>query len=111
MARRPPPSIAPWRDLPLPHRPLTRLVQMGSATRTVSGVWVYRVDAERGLLFVRGQVPGHNGNWVSVRDDARRQRQGAAPMKGLPFPTHLGPASVETAATDRPLRPGQPLSL
>lgn len=38
---------------------------MGDVTRTVQNLDIVRVDAERGLLLVRGAVPGHkNGNIV-----------------------------------------------
>lgn len=38
---------------------------LGDVTRTVQNLDVVRVDAERGLLLVRGAVPGHkNGNIV-----------------------------------------------
>lgn len=76
------------------------------------GVWVYRVDPARNLLWVRGQVPGHAGNWVYVRDDVRRLSRGEAAMQGLPFPTHVGALPPPaTAAPDKPRRPGEPMSL
>lgn len=78
----------------------------------VFGVWVYRVDPARNLLWVRGQVPGHAGNWVYVRDDVRRLSRGEAAMQGLPFPTHVGALPPPaTAAPDKPRRPGEPMSL
>ncbi len=52
-----------------------------------------QVDAARNLLYVRGQVPGHKGNYVLVRDAVRKPR-----ATDLPFPTFLGaeppPATV-----------------
>lgn len=46
------------------------------------------MDAARNLLYVRGQVPGHKGNFVYVRDAVLVPflRQPARPL-----PTHLGP--------------------
>jgi large subunit ribosomal protein L3 len=34
----------------------------------VQGCLVWRVDPERNLLWVKGQVPGHKGNFVYVKD-------------------------------------------
>ena len=40
---------------------------LGDVTRTVQTLDVVRVDAERGLLLVRGAVPGHKNGNVVVR--------------------------------------------
>ena len=40
---------------------------MGAVTRTVQNLDIVRVDAERGLLLVRGAVPGHKNGDVVVR--------------------------------------------
>ncbi len=50
----------------------------GSATRTVQTLTVVRVDAERGLLLVKGSVPGMDGGQVVVRPAAKaRAKKGA----------------------------------
>jgi large subunit ribosomal protein L3 len=41
--------------------------QYGNATRTVQTLSVVRVDAERGLLLVKGSVPGADGGHIVVR--------------------------------------------
>lgn len=41
--------------------------QYGNVTRTVQTLPVVRVDAERGLLLVKGSVPGADGGHVVVR--------------------------------------------
>jgi large subunit ribosomal protein L3 len=41
--------------------------QLGNVRRTVRGLEVVRVDAERNLLLVRGSVPGHRNAVVLVR--------------------------------------------
>ena len=41
--------------------------QPGAVTRTVQNLDVVRVDAERGLLLVKGAVPGHKNSDVIVR--------------------------------------------
>ena len=45
--------------------------QYGSATRTVQTLSVVRVDKERGLLLVRGSVPGADGGAVIVRPSVK----------------------------------------
>ena len=45
--------------------------QYGNVSRTVQTLKVVRVDAERGLLLVRGAVPGADGGHIVVRPAAR----------------------------------------
>jgi large subunit ribosomal protein L3 len=48
--------------------------RMGNARVTTTNVEVARVDAERGLLFVNGSVPGHNNAVIRVRPSVKAQR-------------------------------------
>jgi large subunit ribosomal protein L3 len=45
--------------------------QYGNVTRTVQTLTVVRVDAERGLLLVKGSVPGADGGHILVRPAAK----------------------------------------
>ncbi len=54
---------------------------MGDRRVTVQSLRVVSTDAERGLVMVRGCIPGSEGSWVMIRDAAKRK----AP-EGLPFP-------------------------
>ena len=45
--------------------------QLGNDTRTVQMLTVVRVDKERGLLLVRGSVPGADGGAVIVRPSVK----------------------------------------
>ena len=45
--------------------------QYGNVTRTVQTLTVVRVDAERGLLLVKGSVPGADGGHIIVRRAAK----------------------------------------
>ena len=45
--------------------------QYGNVTRTVQTLTVIRVDAERGLLLVKGSVPGADGGHIIVRRAAK----------------------------------------
>jgi large subunit ribosomal protein L3 len=51
---------------------------MGDVTRTVQNLDVVRVDAERGLLLVKGAVPGHKNADIVVRPAVKATpKQGA----------------------------------
>jgi len=54
---------------------------LGQETVTTLNVTVWKVDAERGLILVKGSVPGTEGSFVKIRDAVKS----AAPA-GLPFP-------------------------
>ena len=61
---------------------------LGQDRVTTLNIEVAHVDAERGLLMVRGAVPGAKNGWVLVRDAIKRK-----PPEGLPYP-----ASIRAAA-------------
>ena len=46
--------------------------RMGNEKVTVQNLIIHAVDAERGLLLVRGAVPGNNGSLVVVRSAAKK---------------------------------------
>ena len=50
--------------------------QHGNARRTTLNLRVERIDAENGLLFVRGAVPGHRNGLVRIRSAVRGSRKG-----------------------------------
>ncbi|QDQ88654.1 50S ribosomal protein L3 [Alcaligenaceae bacterium SJ-26] len=50
---------------------------MGDVTRTAQNLDVVRVDAERGLLLVKGAVPGHVGSDIVVRPAIKHVGKGA----------------------------------
>ena len=52
---------------------------MGARNRTQQNLEIVRTDAERGLLFVKGSVPGHKGGWLSVQDAVKVARHENAP--------------------------------
>ena len=72
--------------------------QMGDERITTLNVEIAAVDAEKGLLMVRGSVPGAKDGYVMVRDAIKRK----AP-EGLPFPAaFIGASAAEAPATDAP---------
>jgi large subunit ribosomal protein L3 len=52
---------------------------MGAKNRTQQNLEVVRTDAERGLIFVKGSVPGHKGGWLLVKDAVKGPRPDDAP--------------------------------
>jgi len=52
---------------------------MGARNRTQQNLEVVRTDPIRGLLFIKGSVPGHKGSWLTVTDAIKLARPDAAP--------------------------------
>jgi large subunit ribosomal protein L3 len=52
--------------------------QYGNVTRTVQTLTVVRVDAERGLLLVKGSVPGADGGHIIVRPSVKTPKKKGA---------------------------------
>ena len=52
---------------------------MGAKNRTQQNLEVVRTDVERGLIFVKGSVPGHKGGWLLVKDSVKVPRPDDAP--------------------------------
>jgi len=56
---------------------------MGDETTTTQNLDIFRVDAERSLLLIRGAVPGSKGGFVTVRPAVKTRVKGpAAAAKG-----------------------------
>mgnify|MGYP001315108325 FL=1 len=56
--------------------------QMGGERVTTQNLVVVKTDAERGLLMIKGAVPGSKGGWVLVRDAVKKVANGDAPKPG-----------------------------
>ena len=52
---------------------------MGDRQRTQQNLEIVRTDTARGLLFVKGSVPGHKGTWLMVKDAVKVARHADAP--------------------------------
>lgn len=65
---------------------------MGAARVTVQNLEIVATDGERGLIMVKGGLPGAKGGYVLVKDAVKRP----AP-EGLPFPAAVKAAAVADA--------------
>ena len=76
---------------------------MGDKNRTQQNLEIVSTDAERGLIFVKGSVPGSKGGWLLVKDAVKIARPADAPYPaGLRIVEREEPvvAQVEEAAVD-----------
>jgi large subunit ribosomal protein L3 len=55
---------------------------MGDERVTTQNLVVVKTDADRGLLMIRGAVPGSKGGWVIVRDAVKKAAHKDAPKPG-----------------------------
>ena len=55
---------------------------LGAETVTTQNIVVVKTDKDRGLIMLKGSVPGVKGGWVSVRDAAKRKLPDGAPKPG-----------------------------
>jgi len=63
---------------------------MGAVRVTTQNLQVVRTDSERGLIMVKGAVPGNKGGWVTVKDAVKK-----------PFPENaILPAALKSAAEE-----------
>ncbi|WP_099826121.1 50S ribosomal protein L3 [Oceaniglobus indicus] len=63
---------------------------MGAARVTTQNLQVIRTDADRGLIMVKGAVPGSKGGWVTIKDAVKK-----------PTPENvIYPAALKSAAEE-----------
>jgi large subunit ribosomal protein L3 len=79
---------------------------LGQENVTTLNVTVFRVDVERGLILLKGAVPGTEGTYVKIRDAVKRAAPADLPKPGA-FRTAGGsseaaPAEVEAPAAEAP---------
>jgi large subunit ribosomal protein L3 len=62
---------------------------MGAAKVTTQNLQVVKTDSARGLLMIKGAVPGSKGGWVTVKDAVKK-----------PFPENaILPAALRSVAS------------
>ncbi len=53
--------------------------QMGNRQRTIQNLQVVAADEERGLIFIKGGLPGSKGSWISLKDAVKKALPSEAP--------------------------------
>ena len=75
---------------------------MGAARVTTQNLEVVKTDADRGLVFIKGAVPGSKGGWVTVKDAVKKKLP-----ENVPFPAALKSAATEAPAEEAPAEGGE----
>ncbi|MEP3051392.1 MAG: 50S ribosomal protein L3 [Erythrobacter sp.] len=70
---------------------------MGDRQRTQQNLEVVRTDADRGLLFIKGSVPGSKNGWLLVSDAVKLKMS-----DDLPFPGAIVEAGTPQNDTEAP---------
>ncbi|MEM7441469.1 MAG: 50S ribosomal protein L3 [Pseudomonadota bacterium] len=70
---------------------------MGAARVTIQNLEVVKTDVDRGLIMIKGAVPGSKGGYVTIRDAVKK----AAP-EGLPMPAAIRAAAEAVAEAAAP---------
>src|SRR5580698_1404685 len=77
---------------------------LGQENVTTLNLTVFRVDVERGLILIKGAVPGTEGGFVKIRDAVK-----SAPPADLPTPGAIRKsAAAETAEPEAPVLDATP---
>ena len=74
---------------------------MGAAKVTTQNLEVVKTDSARGLIMIKGAVPGSKGGWVTVKDAVKKPTP-----NDLPFPAALKSTIVETTEPSPELTEG-----
>jgi large subunit ribosomal protein L3 len=72
---------------------------MGAERITTQNLEVVRTDVERGLIMVKGAVPGSKGGWVLVRDAVKSKLPEGVPTPGA-FRRAGGAVAAEAAPVE-----------
>ncbi|MES2147686.1 MAG: 50S ribosomal protein L3 [Pseudomonadota bacterium] len=70
---------------------------MGARNRTQQNLEIVRTDAARGLLFVKGSVPGPKGAWLTVEDAIKLPRH-----DDVPYPAGLFDPKAKAPVEEAP---------
>ena len=70
---------------------------MGAVRVTTQNLEVVKTDAGRGLIMVKGAVPGSKGGWVTIKDAVKKKLP-----ENVPFPATLKSAAKAAAVTEAP---------
>ena len=75
---------------------------MGAARVTTQNLEVVKTDTARGLIMVKGAVPGSKGGWVTIKDAVKKPFPSEAPL-----PAALKQAEAAAPAEEAPAEGGE----
>ena len=75
---------------------------MGAVRVTTQNLQVVKTDADRGLIMIKGAVPGSKGGWVTVKDAVKKPLP-----ENVPFPAALRSAEALAVAEEAPAEGGE----
>jgi large subunit ribosomal protein L3 len=67
---------------------------MGDCNVTIQNLRVVKTDPERGLIMIKGAVPGAKGGWVTLKDAIKKKLP-----DNIPYPTS-SEQSIESKASE-----------
>ena len=80
---------------------------LGQETVTTLNVTIWRIDTERGLILVKGAVPGTEGSYVKIRDAVKAKAPADLPMPGAFRKAGQTAVTPEVAAQEAPVEAPQ----
>ena len=78
---------------------------MGAARVTTQNLEVVKTDVERGLIMIKGAVPGAKGGWVTIKDAVKKKLP-----EGVPHPAAIKASAApaaEAPAAEAPAEGGE----
>ncbi|MAC79714.1 MAG: 50S ribosomal protein L3 [Rhodobacteraceae bacterium] len=78
---------------------------MGAARVTTQNLEVVKTDVERGLIMIKGAVPGAKGGWVTIKDAVKKKLP-----DGVPHPAAIKASAApaaEAPAAEAPAEGGE----
>ena len=68
---------------------------LGDSKVTIQNLQVVKTDLDRGLIMIKGAVPGAKGGWVTLKDAVKK-----AVPSDLPYPTSTTPLLADKAENE-----------
>ena len=69
---------------------------MGAVRVTTQNLEIVRTDLDRGLIMVKGAVPGSKGGWVTIKDATKKPA-----FEGVPLPASLRPQQIDVDVSEK----------
>ena len=80
---------------------------MGAVRTTTQNLQVVRTDSDRGLIMIKGAVPGSKGGWVTIKDAVKKPEAKDAPRPAAIRVLAAAPAAEVAVATPEVAQGGE----